>query len=287
MSEAGAPSAFETFAGQPCVRLRHPGGDTALVALQGGQVLSWVAGGTERLYLSPNAVMDGKTAIRGGVPVCFPQFNQRGPLVKHGFARNMPWAAGDGPVDGESTSAVFTLVSSEATRALWPHDFVARLAVRLSAGGLRLDFSVDNAGEAALEFTLALHTYIRVAEIGGVRLQGLSGRPVWDSVADTHAEQFGDVRFEREFDCVYQAAAQPLTLRDGAQTLRIAQSANFGQTVVWNPGEALCAKLADMPADGYRHMLCVEAAQIDAPVAVAAGGHWAGWQQLSAVADAF
>lgn len=269
-------SANEIFQGQPCVRLRHTNGDSALVALHGGHVLSWMAGGVERLYLSPKAVFDGKAAIRGGVPVCFPQFNQRGPLAKHGFARNLRWTA---EVDGDA--GVFTLQSDDATRALWPHDFTAQLAVRLSAGGLQLDFSVDNTGTTSLEFTVALHSYFRVAAIGEVALDGLDGRPVWDSVADTHAVQAGPVSFAQEFDCVYQAAANPLVLHDGQDRLRIAQSANLGQTVVWNPGAVLSAKLADMPADGYQHMLCVEAAQIDAPVALAAGAHWSGWQKLS------
>ncbi len=269
----------EIFQGLPCVRLRHASGDSALVALHGGHVLSWTAGGVERLYLSPKAVVDGKTAIRGGVPVCFPQFNQRGPLAKHGFARNLPWTA---EVDGDV--GVFTLQSDDATRALWPHDFKAQLAVRLSAGGLQLDFSVDNTGAAPLEFTVALHTYFRVAAIADVVLVGLDGQSVWDSVADSHALQAGAVRFTKEFDRVYQAAPNPLTLNDGKTKLQIAQSANLGQTVVWNPGAELCAKLADMPADGYRHMLCVEAAQIDAPVALAAGAHWAGSQTISVAA---
>ena len=273
--------ANEVFQGQPCVRLRHASGDSALIALHGGQVLSWVAAGQERLYLSPKAVMDGKTAIRGGVPVCFPQFNQRGPLAKHGFARNLPWSAGGAQQDGDAAMATFSLVSNEATRAWWPHDFVASLGLRLSAGGLQLEFLVRNTGQAAFEFTAALHSYFRVAAIGDVRLDGLAGQPVWDSLTDQHSRQAGPVRFSQEFDAVYQAAPEPLTLADGRATLHIAQSPSFGQTVVWNPGAALCAKLADMPADGYRHMLCVEAAQIDAPVSVAAGASWTGWQHLT------
>ena len=35
-----------------------------------------------------------------------------------------------------------------------------------------------------------------------------------------------------------------------------------------------------MPEDGYRHMLCVEAARIDEPVQLAPGAEWQGWQQL-------
>ena len=78
----------EIFQGLPTHKLTLPCGDSLRVALHGAHVLSWVSQGRERLYLSPHSVMDAHAAIRGGVPVCFPQFNQRGPLPKHGFARN-------------------------------------------------------------------------------------------------------------------------------------------------------------------------------------------------------
>ena len=85
-----------SFQGLPCILLQLPQGDAVTVALHGAQVLSWVSGGYERLYLSPKALFDGESAIRGGVPVCFPQFNQRGPLPKHGFARNLWWSQAPG-----------------------------------------------------------------------------------------------------------------------------------------------------------------------------------------------
>jgi glucose-6-phosphate 1-epimerase len=51
--------------------------------------------------------------------------------------------------------------------------------------------------------------------------------------------------------------------------------------VVWNPGEAKCAALADMPAHGFARMLCVEAAQVFEPISIPAGGQWVGWQRLT------
>ena len=62
--------------------------------------------------------------------------------------------------------------------------------------------------------------------------------------------------------------------------LQIAQDAPWTETVVWNPGAALCATLKDMQADSWQHMLCVEAAAIDAPVIVAPGQRWQAAQHL-------
>ena len=284
MSETSVPPATpELFAGQPCVRLRLDADNHLLVALQGGHVLSWVANGAEQLYLSPRSLLDGRSAIRGGVPVCFPQFNQRGPLPKHGFARNLPWVAGEATAQAGAVQLALALDSSPVTLALWPHAFRLQLMLTLAPGRLALDVSVDNTGSAPLSFMLALHTYFRVADIAQTRVDGLDGCASWDSLVDVHSHQQGAIHFTGEFDRVFTAAAAPLQFTDGHKTVQVAQSASLGNTVVWNPGAAKCATLADMPPDGYVQMLCIEAAQIDAPITLAAGARWTGGQHLALV----
>lgn len=272
--------------GQPALQMHLPQGDEVVVALQGAQVLSWkTADGAQHLYLSPRSTFDGHTAIRGGVPLCFPQFNQRGPLPKHGFARNMPWRLETTETGAEHAEMRLVLHDGEATRALWPgHAFTAHITVTLTAGALRIGLTVHNPGASAWEFTAALHSYLRVDSIAQTQLHGLSGCARWDSVANLRDVQQGPVVFDGEYDSVFAAAAEPLRLqqRDGA-ALSIAQSRTFGNTVVWNPGAALCAQLADMPDDGFTHMLCVEAGCIDQPVRLSAGQQWSGWQQLRAL----
>lgn len=270
----------ETFHGQPCIRLSAGNGDTALVALHGAQVLSWVSGGRERLYLSPDAVVDGQAAIRGGIPLCFPQFNQRGPLPKHGFARNLAWRADDVLAEAGTARLALHLADDERSRAWWPRAFAARVDVALAAGELRVDCTVRNTDAIASDFTLALHSYLRVDDIAQVRLQGLDGCARWDAVADVRGTQQGPITFAGEYDSVFAAAPAPMQLHDGAHRLEIAQSPSMGQTVVWNPGAALCARLSDMPAGGHAHMLCVEAAQIDTQVVLAPGATWSGGQCL-------
>lgn len=84
-----------TFRDTPCIHL-HAEGASALVALHGAHVLSWIpADGREHLFLSDRAIVDGQAAIRGGIPLIFPQFGERGSLRKHGFARTAPWTFHD------------------------------------------------------------------------------------------------------------------------------------------------------------------------------------------------
>ncbi|WP_310614359.1 D-hexose-6-phosphate mutarotase [Limnohabitans sp.] len=278
--------ADEQFEGLACQRLTLSCGDTVLVALQGAHVLSWVSQGRERLYLSPDNLWDGKSAIRGGVPVCFPQFNQRGTLPKHGFARNMAWQAGEAVASGDAAHIAFTLSNNPDTLATWQQAFVAVLRVALAPGQLTLTLTINNTeAQNELHFTGALHTYLAVDDIDLTELRGLGGRPEWDAVADVHGLADEVLYFDGEFDRVYtrdeSAASNPLHLQDGTSTLQIEQSPSWANSVVWNPGEAKCVALADMPAHGFARMLCVEAAQVFEPISISAGGQWVGWQRLT------
>jgi len=269
-----------SFRGQPAVRLDLPGAGSCTVALHGAHLLSWIgADGVERLYLSPQARFDGATAIRGGVPVCWPQFNQRGPLPKHGFARNLPWTLDSAA--GAADTVALSLAPSEASRAIWPESFHLRLSVTLAPRSLRIALDVVNTGSVPWSFTAALHSYLRVDEVTQARLEGLQGSRRWDSLRDLHStEETLTPVFGAEYDSVFGAPGRPLRLVQPSGTLQISQSASCGETVVWNPGPLLCARLDDMPADGWRHMLCVEAAQIDQSVTLAPSASWLGWQQL-------
>ncbi len=275
-------STTDIFQGHAGWRWSLPNGDSVFVAEQGAHVLSWQAAGQERLYLSPRAVCDGTTAIRGGIPVCFPQFNQRGTLPKHGFARNTPWRLL--PELSQGPRQVFGFSANEHTLALWPFQFRALLTVSLTEGGLKVALRVENSGTQRLEFTGALHTYLAVNQLAQVSLLGQGQQPEWDAVRDTHQTCSGQLIFNTEFDRVYNVStqAQPTwTLQEGAARLQIQQSPSWGQSVVWNPGAEKCSQLHDMPMDGYQHMLCVEAASVTSSVQVQPSQHWEAWQQFT------
>lgn len=272
------------FNGLPAIRLQA-GGATAIVSLFGGQVLSWTPrGGKEWLYLSETATFDRSAPIRGGVPVCFPQFADLGSLPKHGFVRTMEWSLADRRVDKEFALIQLRLEDSAQTRARWSHAFGIELTISIEDNRLDLEFEVDNRDAEALTFTGALHTYLRVREAEEARLEGLYGFTYRDSAnGNAIKRETGDaLMVDAEVDRVYRQVNRPLLLRDGSRTLGI-NTEGFPDVVVWNPWETRCAALADMPDNGFRRMLCVEAAAADTPVTVAAGEQWWGRQTLIAL----
>jgi glucose-6-phosphate 1-epimerase len=55
------------------VTAKLPTGETVTVLLYGATVISWKnADGTQNLWLSEKAALDGSKPVRGGIPVVFP-----------------------------------------------------------------------------------------------------------------------------------------------------------------------------------------------------------------------
>lgn len=283
----------DTLFGLPCLTLRC-GDSQIVIAQQGAQVLSWRdAGGRERLYLSAETggakrgeVFDNgplPQPIRGGMPICFPQFSGRGPLLKHGFARACLWSVD--AVTSSSTVSTVTLAlrDNENTRAIWPEVFLAKLSVTLEPARLIVTLSVTNNGDRAWTFTGALHTYFRVADIAKTELTGLQHTHYQDATADNVEvlERESSIKVNAELDRVYLSPPTALQLREeGKSSLNIEQS-GFTETVVWNPGPILVQTLKDFPDVDWHHMLCVEAACAAASVPVQPGETWIGSQVLS------
>jgi glucose-6-phosphate 1-epimerase len=262
------------------IRLAHPSGSTAQVHLHGAHVTSWVpAGGTEALFVSRAARFGAGSAIRGGVPVIFPQFAAFGPLPKHGFARVEAWER----MDASDTRATLRLRDSAATRGVWPHAFAAELAVELEETRLAIRFSVRNAEAAPFSFTAALHTYLRVADVRRAFVEGLQGLTYRDSLrgGEVRVEGDAELRIEDAIDRIYLGAPPELRVRDeaGGRVIRV-RSEGFADAVVWNPGAQGAAGLPDMEAGEEREMLCVEAAQVAVPVFLGPGETWRAAQRL-------
>lgn len=268
--------------GLPAVVLEHPAGGRVEVSLHGGHVVSWTpSAGDDVLFLSREAVFAPDSAIRGGIPVIFPQFGE-GPLPKHGFARTARWSLAERRTDDGVAIARLELGDTPETRRIWPHAF--RLALTVALGDrLRVRLSVTNPGTAPFDFTAALHSYLRVADIGGARIEGLQGTSYLDKTAGFERchETHHALGITEWVDRVYLDTPNRLVVRDeaGGRLIDLEQTA-FPDTVVWNPWTKMAADLPDMAEDEYRAMLCVEAAAVGEPVSLAPGARWDGDQTI-------
>jgi mannobiose 2-epimerase len=267
--------------GLPKIIVAAGDGARAEIYLHGAHVTSWQpAGGDERLFLSRTSEFRPGTAIRGGVPVIFPQFAGLGPLPKHGFARSLPWTLEALARDGNTATARLALRADEATRRIWPHDFLAEFTVTVGGPALTVALAVVNTGDQPFSFTAALHTYLRVAEISQVAVTGLAGLRYRDSVTGREAVQHDpDVRFAGEVDRIYCGVPGLVAVHEPGRATTVV-AAGFPDVVVWNPGPDKGAALADLEPAGYRRMVCIEAAVIEIPVHLAPGTRWEGRQTV-------
>ncbi len=275
MSLPASVSLSEATPGYPIFTINHPTCN-ARVALNGAHLMEWTpAGQSPVLFLSPQAVLEPGSPIRGGIPVCWPWFgphpdDETKPM--HGMARHRPWTLQAVHESDEGVKLVFILCSDAATRELWPHDFEAHVTMLL---GEKLDISLQTVNTGDSDFVLreALHTYLTVGDIAKVTVKGLDGAEYLDTVGErTQRQQSGDITFDREVDRQYVSTGT-VTVEDPAlgRVLTI-EKAGSGTTVVWNPWIEKSKRLGDLPDEAFHQFLCVEAANAgDAQVTLAPG----------------
>lgn len=265
--------------------LTHRSGARCELYPYGGHVTSWTSSaGRELLFLSERAEFRRGKAIRGGIPIIFPQFSGQGPLPAHGFARNTIWKVESTNLSPENDVGItLSLSPSDPSRAIWPHDFLATLTVVLNER-LTLTMSLENRGSESFQFQNAFHSYFRVSDIARTAIEGLRG------VAFTDFLQGGKIETEtRERVSIAEATDRAYT--DAPDTLRIVDDAarsafrirktGMKDAVVWNPWKEKCAALQDMLPSEYLRMLCVETGNVGTRVTLAPGAAWVAVMELA------
>ena len=248
---------------------------------RGAHLLTWTTDGVERLWMSPLSGPDAPDAIRGGVPILFPQFGTFGPLGKHGFARTAIWRAV--PADEDPTRAMlaFELEDSDDTLAAWPHHFHARVDISATATELEQVLTVTNHGSELAPFTGGFHTYFAVSD-PDAQIEGVDGTHAWDG-ASTERPAFterltGRLRALDSQDLIIAGAVAPLTLHDGELGSLAISGEGFGHRVVWNPGPE--HTLPDVEPGGEAQFVCIETTSVT-PIHLAGGSTWEGRQRIT------
>lgn len=235
----------------------------AKIVLQGAHLFHYkVKNKPALLWVSKMAYFDEGKAIRGGVPICFPWFGknkENATLPQHGFARTALWKVVlEEEVDESTTHIRLQLKPNVDTLEQWPYLFDLYLDITIG-NELSIALSATNADTKPFEITAALHTYFSVSDINTVSIKGLDESRYYDALDDSCYKQKGDIFIQEEVDRVYLDPSDTVTLLDGESRVYLQQDGS-NSLVVWNPWIEKSEQMADMSAEGYRSMVCLETA---------------------------
>ena len=236
---------------------------SAEIALQGAHLFSFKPVAEQSLlWLSKKSLFESGKAIRGGIPICWPWFGrhpENSALPQHGFARISKWELVDVHEPDEQTTEIqLQLHHGVESLQLWPYKFTLLLTFTIGRT-LSLALTTKNCDVQPFEITAALHSYFAVENIQTVHVDGLAGRPCFDSLTGKEYVQQGSVRIDQEVDRIYHKVEYPVILHDQQRSVRIDASGS-SSAVLWNPWRKKSAAMADMHDDAYTTMLCIETA---------------------------
>tara|TARA_R110000868_G_scaffold74521_3_gene215451 strand:- start:1894 stop:2751 length:858 start_codon:yes stop_codon:yes gene_type:complete len=252
----------------------------AEIALLGGQLLSFIPkhDRRERIWLSKAAVLDGKQAIRGGVPVCWPWFGahemsgQHGgnsDFPAHGYVRTQQWQIVKTTDNELGTQVVLQPQTSSGAGFSGEAELTLILDINQQCS---LQLLTANKGQQSFTYRCALHTYFAVNNVNSCELTGLSG----DYLDKTRGMQTfntpANYVFTQETDRVHLCQPDQVLIKDDQKTIAV-HSKGHDSIVVWNPWSDKSKTMQDMEDKGYLTMLCVETAITQGQVLEAGESH--------------
>lgn len=233
----------------------------AEISLFGGHIVSFIPkhDGRERLWVSENALFDGKKPIRGGIPICWPWFGDHPSntdVAAHGYVRTQTW----GILNAEDTVTGTSITLKPQTSAGDGFAGDAKLTLVVHVGQqLTIQVHTSNLGNTPFSYNCALHSYFAISDINHCELLGLS-KPYSDKTRSFNMfDTPKPYRFTQETDRVHREQPNTLTLVDEQINIDILSSGH-DSIVVWNPWQDKSSTMSDMADDGYLTMLCVETA---------------------------
>ena len=234
---------------------------TAEISLLGGHILSFKPkhDNRERLWLSENALFDGKKAIRGGIPICWPWFGEHksdSSAAAHGYVRTQIWQI----LSTKETETGTTITLKPQTSAGVSFEGDAQLTLAVHVGKqLNIQLRTTNLGDTPLSYNGALHTYFAISDIHQCELLGLSEQYSDKNRGYQMFDTPKPYRFDEETDRVHLQKPRTLTIIDKQINTDILSSGH-DSIVVWNPWQDKSISMQDMADDSYLTMLCVETA---------------------------
>lgn len=258
---------------------------SAELYFQGAHLTQWHPTNSEPvLFLSERSEFRPGKAIRGGIPIIFPWFGARtatsvssrtdGP--SHGFARTSNWQLVSATMNGDAVRLKLTLEPNELSRSLGYEAFLLVYEVTIGAK-LRLQLTVENGSQSSMSFEEALHSYFMVGDATRTEISGLADTEYFDKTDGFKRKRQKEnvLVLNGETDRPYINSETRVTLDDPVLKRRLIIEKQYSKsTVVWNPWSELSVKLADLGADGWRRMICIETANaMENAVTIEPGEH--------------
>jgi glucose-6-phosphate 1-epimerase len=246
-----------------CVQNEASSGE---ITLHGGHVVSWhPRGQAPVLWMSNSSHFRSDKSIRGGIPICWPWFGDHESDPKkpaHGFARISRFSVKRTyQRDDGSCGIELVLRDTPEMNSLWPGRFSLSLTVEMGKS-LSVQLTTHNTSNADAIYGAALHSYFRVGNVEQVKVDGLANTNYLDKV-DRFARklQDGAPQICGETDRVYLETESDVELIDPVLERRLrVRKCGSRTTVLWNPGAEKARDMTDFDDEGYRNMLCIEAA---------------------------
>jgi glucose-6-phosphate 1-epimerase len=264
-------SGFGHLADLPCYQL-NANGATVVVSAYGAHVLSYQnAAGRELLWLSKTAKWQHHSAIRGGVPICWPWFGkaaaefgvEAASLPNHGLVRTAFWQMTQQQISEEAVSISFSI---ELAKLPW-HKTAGRenQPVRLNyqvilSDVLELHLSCDT----PLMQQAALHSYFQVAQAEGAIVSPLPLQ-CFDKVSNSTLQlNEAQLQFQGEIDRVYPNTTNTLAMfiTNKPTPQLTLQQRGHDASVLWNPGHLKAGAMADMHVGAAGEFVCIESAKL-------------------------
>ncbi|CAF3268784.1 unnamed protein product [Rotaria socialis] len=273
---------FEYKTGFPALRLTNSNGYSSVeILLYGAHVLSWTTNNKQILFLSDKAIFAPGKAIRGGIPIVWPQFGP-GPLPQHGFARVKTWRLGKTNTNGD-VSVELHLSHDEDTLKIWPHKFNLTLTIRLKEKSFYQELTVHNEDNHTFEFTALFHTYFTVDDIKTTNICGLNNVTYADKVdgSKTKTDTNKILEFTGETDRVYNDGgknANPILINDCIQVIG---SSTTSDIVVWNPWQEKAKASVDIGEHNFSKFVCIEVGHVHDSVKLDKDQLWKGSHEIT------
>lgn len=227
------------------------------ISLWGGHIISYRPKTEEHdvFWMGDLNKFDNISAIRGGVPICWPRFaaeklNDHFP--RHGFARISDWHIKKINVDDNKIEVDLSLTPEEKYNA----NIHANLFIKIT-DKLECSLETINLDNKEFVFSEALHAYFNVGERDETIIRGLSGYQYKSALDGKIYTLEKDLMIKSEFDAAFINHTGSIEIEDKKfnRTIHL-DKIGSNNTIVWNPNK----DLAEMSLGQYKNFICVEPA---------------------------